>query len=86
MNSLTHTMDEIETQGNLYRYNNESRALRTSTSTNSAKINKREYLWGNSANPISTNSSVKRKQMLLAANQDQKRIAFRINHPFFIVN
>ena len=86
MNSLTYTLDEIETQGNLYGYYNESRALQTATSNNSARVNGCEYLWGNSANPISTNSSIERKQMLLAANQDQKRIAFRINHPFFNVN
>ena len=86
MNSLTYTLDEIETQGNLYGYYNESRALLTTALGNTAKIVGCEYLWGNSANPMSTNSSIERKQMLLAANQDPKRIAFRINHPFFNVN
>ena len=88
MNSLTYTLDEIQTQGSLYGYYNESQALKDSAAKNSASINGCEYLWGDSASVKSTNSSIERKQMLLAANvgQNSKRIAFRVNHPFFNVN
>ena len=83
VNSLR--LDEIETQGNLYGYYNESRALQTSASRNTDLFAGCDYIWGNSA-ARSTNSSVERKEILLAANVDQKGIAFRINHPFFNVN
>jgi len=86
MNSLTYTLDEIQTQGNLYGYYNESRAFNHQNSKNSASAIGCDYLWGYTASPLSTKSSIERKQMLLAANLEPKRIAFRINHPFFNVN
>ena len=39
MNSLTYTLDEIDTQSNLYGYYNESRALQTATTLQTSRVN-----------------------------------------------
>jgi len=46
MNSLTYTLDEIQTQGSLYGYYNESRALGKNNSKNSASVTGCDNLWG----------------------------------------